>query len=109
MAGTATGLSPEDERSWRLNEAALAAACADWNGAVGRIRTNLDRLASERRASPDLIRRYATLVDRGPDVVLRAEVVALTDAGRQLRSLHPLASLLDPRLRLAILRKTKAR
>ena len=87
MAGTATGLSPEDERSWRLNEAALvAAACADWNGAVGRIRTNLDRLASERRASPDLIRRYATLVDRGPDV-LRAEVLALTDAGRRARHL----------------------
>ena len=64
--------------------------------------------ASEQRASPGLVRRYAELVERGPDA-LQAEVLALTDAGQQLRSLHPLAGLLDPKLRLAILRKTKVR
>jgi hypothetical protein len=101
-------LSPEDERSWRLNEAALTAAAADWSRASATIRANLARLANERRASPDLVRRYAELVDRGPDV-LRAEILALTDAGQQLRSLHPLAGLLDPKLRFAILRETRVR
>jgi hypothetical protein len=100
-------LSPEDERSWRLNEAALAVACADWSGSVGRIRANLARLARERRASPDLIRRYTELVDLGPDA-LRAAVLALTHAGQQLRSLHPLVGLIDPKLRFAIIRETRA-
>jgi hypothetical protein len=108
MGRRTNDLSPEDERSWRLNEAALAAAAADWSRAVGRIRANLVRLAGDRRASPDLIRRYGELVDRGPDA-LRAEVLALTDAGQQLRSLHPLAGLIDPKLRFAILRETKVR
>jgi hypothetical protein len=106
MPFKATPLSPEDERSWRLNEAALAVACADWSRWSGRIRANLARLASERHASPALIVRYTELVDRGPDA-LRAEVLALTDAGQQLRSLHPLAGLVDSKLRFAIIRETK--
>ena len=108
MAAGQRRLSPEDERSWRLNEAALTAAAADWSRSVETIRANLARLGSEQRASPDLVRRYAELVERGPDA-LQAEVLALTDAGQQLRSLHPLAGLLDPKLRFAILRETKVR
>jgi hypothetical protein len=106
MGRRLTDLSPEDARSWRLNEAALAVACADWDRWQGRIRANLDRLAAERGAAPALVRRYRELVDRGPEA-LRAEVLALTDAGQQLRSLHPLAGLIDPKLRFAILRETK--
>jgi hypothetical protein len=108
MATGERRLSPEDERSWRLNEAALAAATADWSGAIETIRANLARLATEGRASPNLVRRYAELVERGPDA-LRAEVLALTDAGQQLRSLHPLAGLIEPKVRFAILRETKVR
>ena len=98
MGPQVTELSPEDARSWRLNEAALEMACADWGRWEGRIRANLDRLAAERRAAPALVCRYRELVDRGPEA-LRAEVLALTDAGQQLRSLHPLAGLIDPKLR----------
>ena len=108
MAAGRRRLSPEDERSWRLNEAALTAAAADWSRSVETIRANR-RPPRERTArTPDLVRRCAELVERGPDA-LQAEVLALTDAGQQLRSLHPLAGLLDPKLRFAILHETKVR
>ena len=51
MAAGQRRLSPEDERSWRLNEAALTAAAADWSrsGEAG----DRARLGSEQRALPD--------------------------------------------------------
>lgn len=103
-----TGLSPEDARSWRMNEAALDAACADWPGAAARIRSNLARLSDRHAASPALVRQYEELVDRGPEV-LRAEVLSLTDRGQSLRSLHPLAGLIDRRRRYMIIRECPLR
>jgi hypothetical protein len=101
-------LSPEDERSWRLNEAALDAAAADWPIASARIRDHLARLATNGSASNELIERYQELVDLGPSV-LRAEVLALTDQGQALRSLHPLAGLVEPKLRYRIIREVPLR
>ena len=101
-------LSPEDERSWRLNAAALDAAAADWPRARTLIRANLARLSAEGRASPELIGRYRTLVEAGPEV-LRSEILARNDRGQALRSLHPLAGLIDPHRRHAILREAPLR
>jgi hypothetical protein len=101
-------LSREDERSWRLNEAALEAAAGDWPRAEALIRRNLARLAAEGRASPALIRSYAALVDEGLDA-LREGLLARTGRGQALRSLHPLAGLIDPRRRHELLRATRLR
>ena len=90
-------LSSVDERSWRLNAAALDAAAADWATAQALIRGNLARLSTAGGASPELIRRYRSLVDQGLEP-LRREVLARDDRGQALRSLHPLAGLLDPRV-----------
>jgi hypothetical protein len=101
-------LSPEDERSWRLNEAALDAAAADWPTAAAKILDHLARLATHNSASPALIRRYRELVGLGPSA-LRAEVLAVTDQGQALRSLHPLAGLVEPKLRYKIIREVPLR
>lgn len=101
-------LSPEDERSWRLNAAALEAAAADWPTASAKILDHLARLATRRAASPELIGRYRELVGLGPSV-LRAEVLAITDQGQALRSLHPLAGLVEPKLRYRIIRELPLR
>jgi hypothetical protein len=101
-------LSPEDERSWRLNEAALDAAAADWPTASAKILDHLERLATHKSASPNLIRRYRELVGLGPSA-LRAEVLAMTDQGQALRSLHPLAGLVEPKLRYKIIREVPLR
>ena len=103
-----TGLSPEDARSWRMNEAALDAASADWPRAAVKIRNNLARLSNRHAASPDLVRQYEDLVDRGPEI-LRAEVLSLTDKGQSLRSLHPLAGLIDRRRRHVIIHECPLR
>jgi hypothetical protein len=101
-------LSPEDERSWRLNAAALDAAAEDWPRAQALIRDNLARMSAAGRASPELIRRYRSLVDQGLDA-LRRDVLARDDRGQALRSLHPLAGLVAPRARHAILRQVPLR
>ena len=101
-------LSAEDERSWRLNAAALDAAAADWPRARLLIRGNLARMSAAGRASPELVRRYRWLVDQGLDT-LRSEVLARDDRGQALRSLHPLAGLVAPRACHAILREVPLR
>lgn len=99
-------LSPEDLRSWRLNEAALAHACRDWGRVAPIIRRNLDRLRRERRIAPGYLDRCAELFLRGPET-MRAAFLDLTHEGQVLRSIHPFAGLLTPAERNAILRETR--
>jgi hypothetical protein len=99
-------LSPEDNRSWLLNEAAVAAAARDWPKAVERIRKNLKGLADRNAASPDLLSDYQALLDQGPET-FRRELLATTERAQALRSLHPLSGLIDPKARFAIIRRTK--
>lgn len=99
-------LTPEDKRSWRLNEAALAHASRDWPSASKIIARNLDRLEREQRAAPAYIARCRDLFAQGPDE-MREAFLALTDEGQVLRSIHPFAGLLPQREREMILRQTR--
>jgi hypothetical protein len=99
-------LSHEDKRSWLLNEAALAAAARDWPRAEALVRRKLADLRARDAASPDLLRDYETLLDQGFET-FRTELLALTDRAQALRSLHPLAGLIDPKRRFAILREAR--
>jgi hypothetical protein len=101
-------LSPEDERSLLLNEAAVSAAARDWPRAQARIRKKLAELRARDAASPALIRDYEALLDQGFES-FKSELLAPTERAQALRSLHPLAGLINPKQRFAILRETKRR
>ena len=101
-------LSREDERSLLLNEAAVSAAARDWPRARAHIRRKLAELRARDMASPDLIRDYESLLDHGFET-FRSELLAPTERAQALRSLHPLAGLIDPKRRFAILRETRHR
>lgn len=99
-------LSHEDKRSWRLNEAALAHACQNWERAAPIIARNIERLEQERRIAPGYIARCKELFAAGPQV-MRNAFLDLTDEGQALRSVHPFAGLLLRDERNRILRETR--
>lgn len=101
-------LSREDERSWRLNEAAVCAAAQDWPRAVARIRDKLNDLRRRGAASPGLIRDYESILDHGFEA-FKSELLAHTERAQALRALHPLAGLIDPTKRFEVLRETRRR
>lgn len=101
-------LSPEDLRSFRLNEAALARAAEDWPGARALIARNLAAMRRHGRVAPSLLDRCEALLDRGP-AAMAAAFLALAPEAQALRSVHPFAGLLTPRERTGIIRATSRR
>lgn len=99
-------LSLEDRRSWHLNAAAIAHACADWTSAHPVVMRNLDRMDRERRVAPAYVSRCRDLMQQGPQAV-REAFLAISEEGQVLRSIHPWAGLLPNAERLAILRNTR--
>ena len=99
-------LTPEDRRSWRLNEASIRHAMADWPSARRLVTANLDRMARNERVAPAYITRCRGLLEQGPEA-MKAAFLALTDEGQVLRSVHPWAGLLPDAERMAILRATR--
>ena len=98
-------LSPEDPRSFRLNEASLAHAWRDWAGASGIIGRSIERMRGRGGVAPAYVERCAELLKAGP-AVMTATFLALTGEGQALRSVHPLAGLLPPHERHGIARRT---
>ena len=101
MAARQRRLSPEDERSWRLNEAALTAAAADWSlcrNDTGKSRPPRERTARIARPRPALRRvgRAWTgrAASRGLGADRRRPAAAVAASAR--RSARPEAPVRDP-------------
>lgn len=99
-------LTPEDNRSWHLNRAALDHACRDWPSASIIIENNLQRLERKQLVAPAYIVRCRELFEQGPEQ-MREAFLALTDEGQLLRSIHPFAGLLETSERQEVLERTR--
>jgi len=95
-------MTREDSRSLALSRAAVQRLSADWDRWVPMVRRNLDLMRARSTCSRVYLDRWEDLLARGPEEVA-AVVLAPTDEGQVLRSIHPFAGILHPRERWALL------
>ena len=93
---------PEDRRSLALTRVALDRLCRTWPADVALVRANIATMRRAGSCAPTYLRRWERLLDAGPQA-LRDILLADTDEAQLLRSVHPLAGLLSPRERWAVL------
>lgn len=93
---------PEDRRSLALTRAALDRLCRAWPADVALVRANIATMRRAGSCAPAYLRRWERLLDAGPQA-LQDILLADTDEAQLLRSVHPLAGLLSPRERWALL------
>jgi hypothetical protein len=95
-------LRAEDRRSLALTRAALARLCQSWPSGVAQVRANIATMRRAGSCSPTYLRRWEALLAAGPRALADA-LLADTDEAQVLRSVHPLAGLLSPCERWAVL------
>ena len=95
-------MTAEDRRSLALTEAALARLVGAWAVHAPTVLQNIATMRSAGSCAEPYLRRWEELIERGPDA-LAAVVLAHSDEAQVLRSVHPLAGLLSPRERWAVL------
>ena len=96
----------EDRRSLDLTRAALARLRESWPSGVPCVLANIATMRRAGSCSPAYLRRWEALLAAGP-AALDDALLADTDEAQLLRSIHPLAGLLSPRERWAVLDRVR--
>jgi hypothetical protein len=97
---------PEDRRSLALTRAALARLRQSWPSGVPLVRANIETMRRAGSCAPAYLHRWETLLAAGPRA-LEETLLADTEEAQLLRSVHPLAGLLSPRERWAVLERER--
>jgi hypothetical protein len=95
-------MNREDRRTLMLTEAALARLASDWPRRAATVAENIATMRRAGSCAERYLRRWEELLAQGPEA-LRAVLLADSDEAQVLRSVYPLAGLLSPRERWAVL------
>lgn len=95
-------LTDDQVRSLWLHRAAAAHVARDPIGSLARARATAERLLARRPDGEQWLRQWLSIIDRGPEVVMRT--MGSTDPfARELRQNSPFLGLLSDKERLAVL------
>jgi len=100
-------LTDDQLRSLWLHRAAVAHVAQDPIGSLARARTAVERLLATRPDGEQWLRQWLSIIDRGPEAVMRT--MGSTDPlARELRQNSPFLGLLSDEERLAVLNAYRA-
>ena len=95
-------MSKEDLRSLALTRAAVERLVGEWPRHVPLVQRNIAVMRHAESCAERYLTAWEALLAASPDV-LASSVLADSDEAQVLRSVHPLAGVLTPRERWAIL------
>jgi hypothetical protein len=96
-------MNREDRRTLMLTEAALRHLLAGWPRHAPLVAENIATMRRAGSCAERYLRRWEELMAEGRPDALRAVLLGDSDEAQALRSVYPLAGILSPRERRAVL------